>query len=111
MQRANTPPGRKSISASGTEQPSGLNQRLMCSALLHALNTRSRGAGNVREITSGLGLVPDLISFARAIAASLVFQVFEIGAQPIEPALPLGTAGIDPLFREAQCAGFDPAHP
>src|SRR5271170_8252237 len=103
MQRANTPPGRKSTFASGTEQPWGLNQRLTCSALLHALNTRSRGAGKVREITRGSGLVPDFISFARAIAASLVLQVFEIDAQPIEPALPFGTAGIDPLFREAQC--------
>ena len=54
MQMSNTPPGRKSISASGTAHPSGLNQRFMCSALLHALNTSSRGAAKVREITKGV---------------------------------------------------------
>src|SRR5580700_3971641 len=114
MQTANTPPARKSISASGTEQPCGLNQRFTCSALLHALNTRSRGAAKLREITSGFGLMPelsgfvsDLMSCVCAIVVSCVFEFIEIVAQPVEPALPFGAAGVDPLLHEAQGARLD----
>src|SRR5580700_6945812 len=115
MQTAKMPPTRKSISASGTEQSSGLNQCLMCSALLHALNTRLRGTAKWREITSGSGFrdaISDFISDVRAIAASfLVLEGFEVVAQPIEPVFPFGSAGIDPLFDETQRARLDAARP
>src|ERR1700727_116645 len=87
----------------------------MCSALLHALNTRSRGAAKWREITSGSGVndaLSDFISNVRAITSSFfVLEGFEIIAQPIEPVLPLGPAGIDPLFDEAQRPRLDAARP
>src|ERR1700722_12786231 len=84
----------------------------MCSALLHALNTSWRGAAKLRDTTSACGFGFVLISCTRAIAASFfLLEGFEVIAQPVEPMLPLGAAGIDPLFDEAQRARLDPARP
>jgi hypothetical protein len=55
MHTSNAPPARISTFASGTEYPSGQNQRLMWSAELQALNTVSRGAENTRETRKGAG--------------------------------------------------------
>src|SRR5487761_1270723 len=83
----------------------------MCSALLHASNTSSRGAGKVREITKSSGLMPVLTSFVRATLASIASQLLEIIAQSVEPLLPLGAPGVDPFLRQAERPGLDPAGP
>src|ERR1700733_679885 len=88
MHTMKAPPVLKSTSASGTLQPSGLNQRLIWSARLHALKTSSRGAGNARETIKGSGFRPE-DSRGFAIFASFFGDLFEIDAEPIEPALPL----------------------
>src|SRR5271163_3853658 len=108
MQTMKAPPVLKSTSASGRVQPSGLNRRLICSAPLHALKTSSRGAGNARETTKGSGFKPE-DSRGFAIFASFFGDLFEIGAEPIEPALPFEASCADPLLRLAERAGLDPA--
>src|ERR1700685_1682179 len=108
MHTMKAPPALKSTSASGTLQPSGLNQRLIWSAWLHALKTSSRGARNARETIKGSGLRPkDSRGFA--IFASFLGEIFEIGAESIELALPFEATPGDPLLRLAQRAGLDPA--
>src|ERR1700677_4365800 len=108
MQTTKAPPVLKSTSASGTLQPSGLNQRLTCSARLQAANTVSRGAGNVRETINGSGFRPE-DSRGFAIVASFFGDLFEIGAEPIEPALPFDASGVEPLLGFAERLGLDPA--
>src|SRR5947209_18067855 len=98
MQIAQVPPERKSISASGTVKPSGLNHRFICSAVLHALKTSRRGATNVREMTSGFVSRLALLLLACAMFTLLLFQFFEMVAKPIEPLLPFGAASADPCF-------------
>src|SRR3984885_7491158 len=108
MHTMKAPPVLKSTSASGTLQPSGLNQRLIWSARLHALKTSSRGAGNARETIKGSGLRPE-DSRGFAIFASFLREIFEIGAESIELALPFEATRGDPLLRLAQRACLDPA--
>src|SRR5215469_3132077 len=91
----------------------------MCSALAQAWKTRSRGAGKTLETTRGSGLIPFFslavlaiaVLFVRVIAASFIFEIFEISTQPVEPLLPLRPPCADPLLHEAQRLGLDPAHP
>src|ERR1700689_4380996 len=108
MHTIKAPPVLKSTSASGTLQPSGLNQRLIWSARLHALKTSSRGAGNARETIKGSGFRPE-DSRGFAIFASFFGYLLKKTPEPIGPALPFEPSCADPLLRLAQRAGLDPA--
>ena len=95
MQMTKEPPGRQSISASGTSTPSGLNQRFIRSALVQHWKTCSRGAAKTREMVSDRG-VAALASVMVVILASLRLQLFEVAAEPVETALPFGALGVEP---------------
>jgi hypothetical protein len=57
------PPSRKSIRQSGDENPCGPHQRITCSASLHACQTRSTGASNLRVTIMSWVLLSVDISF------------------------------------------------
>src|SRR5271167_1450779 len=76
MQASKAPPTRISTLASGTVKVSGQNQRLTCSAELHALKTVSRLAWKTREIfRGGGGTARSMLSESCAMSNSIVARV------------------------------------
>src|SRR6516165_7057299 len=109
MQTAMAPPARKSMSASGTVQSAGLNQRLICAASLQARNKISRGTGKRRESSSVSGLV--------VVSAMLVsfLGLVEIGGQAVEAGFPFRAPRLQPVLhlvqpRRAELAAAHPPH-
>src|SRR5271167_776992 len=108
MQTSKAPPTRNSTRASGTVYAAGQNQRLRCSAEPHARNTSSRGAGNTREITNGCDCATGIL-FTTAMNWSLHLESAQVLAETVEAPLPLQPPLIDPLFRQVERLGLDPA--
>src|SRR5215813_12894103 len=79
------PPGRASISHSGTSTPSGANQRAKCSATVQTSNTSSRGTGNSRSsrrssAIPAAGMAPLL--------SALRVQLLQVDVEAVEARVP-----------------------
>src|SRR5690606_9463689 len=93
MQYSQVPPGRKSISHTGSSQPRGPHQCLRCLQSANISKTRSRGALNSRSSTSTLSpslrwiILPSAISTFLLVA--LRFVGLLIRCEPVQVALQL----------------------
>src|SRR5207249_5545397 len=115
------PPTRKSISMNGAVNPLGPHQRFACSGSVHAFHTRSRGASNVRAITSSLTFAFSLGCFL--VLLGIVFppglsglgflcSLPQVLGQPVEPVLPEDAVPREPAERGTQRRriDLDPVH-
>src|SRR5579859_3322582 len=90
------PPGRASTSQTGAVNPLGPHQRASRSGSVHALNTSSRGASNVRVMTSSRFAALDHDSLA-AIRPLLELHLAQIVVQAIEATVPKFAVPLHPV--------------
>src|ERR1700704_271094 len=103
------PPGRKSNSQTGLENPRGPHHCATRFGSVHALNTSSRGASNTRVSTSSWP------SFAMMLPVAILFLLFlyvaQIVIQPIEALRPEPLVVSQPIGDVLERPGSDPAGP
>src|SRR5579859_8138982 len=102
------PPGRRSISQIGAVNPLGPHQRASRSGCVHALNTSSRGASNVRVMTSSRFAAVDSVSLA-AIHPLLDLHFTQIVVQAIEALVPEVAVPLHPVGDVPQRRRLQPA--
>src|SRR5438128_3403304 len=111
MQRRHVPPGRTSISQEIVMKPSGPHQPAACSASVHALNTRRRGASKIRVMTSSR-CADATSALALAVIVLLArLQLAEIIVQAIEALLPEVAVVLQPVGGVLERPRLEPAGP
>src|SRR5437867_11060073 len=106
MQLSQTPPTRKSILQTGVVNPLGPYQRMNCSGSAQAFQTSSRGASNMRSMTSaccsdsaaGLLASAILVLLLRNLTAEpllLCLKLLQIAIKSVEALLPVPPVALD----------------
>src|ERR1041384_5768145 len=80
-----SPPGRASISHSGTSTPCGANQRAKCSGTVQASNTSSRGTANSRSSSRSLAFSAARIAH---LLPALRVQLLQVHVEAVEARVP-----------------------
>src|SRR5260370_10729755 len=103
------PPGRKSNSQTGLENPRGPHHCATCFGSVQALNTSSRGASNTRVSTNSCSL------FAMMFPVTLLFPLFlnvsQIVIQPVKAFRPEPPVVRGPVGNVLERTCLEPAGP
>src|SRR6476619_2587084 len=94
------PPGRRSISHTGTDQPRGPNQCGTCAGLVNASNTSCRGASNSRviSISRSDGVVKVVSPIVLVVIVVLLrLQTVQVLVQPLVALVPEAAVALRPL--------------
>src|ERR1700712_680123 len=110
MHERHFPPGCRSPSENGMVKPFGAHHWLRCSFLVQASNTRCRGAGKIRVISSTrpagsrLGLL-----FFSGMFFFLFLQLFLVVVETVETLFPVAAILLQPVDRFLHRCSFKPA--